>query len=186
MGLSGDVAPGEYITSETASKAARLFINFVIPNMIMFYHDVIGDSEKMHNVRSVAGYILANGLERVTSRDIYRAHRSLRDDIKLLNDTMSHLELAGWVSPDLIPGKQPKAWRINPRVHIEFAELAKKEHARRERIKEEIQKIAQLSRVSLEDSADVNTSSNSKEKNTTFISTVRECQAGQISGKNRR
>jgi len=146
-------APSAVVNATTATKAARLYLQFIVPNMIRFYHDVIGDSEEMRSARLIAGFILAHNKEYVTEREIYRAHRDFRGEGRpRLLKAMEQLEMAGWLSPQLErPGRPPNTWLVNPRVHADFAELAAKERQRRDAAKVSIQSTVELSRLSLND-----------------------------------
>jgi len=83
---------------------------------------------------AVAGYILAHGLEKLTSRDIARGDRAMRSlkryDIDAVFD---QLHAMGWLNRDpvLKPGQRSDTWIVNPRVHTEFAAKAKTEADRR-------------------------------------------------------
>jgi hypothetical protein len=139
-GIIGDI-PASVVDAATMKKSARLFIKYVIPNVISFYNDIIGDGETMALVRLVAGYILSHQRTVIDARHIYRAHHDFRGEEgrRALGEVMQQLELAAWVSPvPTAKGKQNVSWRINPRVYADFADLAKKERARRDRVKAEI------------------------------------------------
>ena len=141
------------VSAETAAKTTRLFMRYVVPSVVMFYHDIIGASAGMVSTRLAAGYILAHNKNTVTERDLYRAHREFRGDEgrSALAKTMSQLELAAWVSPiQKAAGRPISEWRVNPRVHTEFAELAQKERTRREGVMAAIQGAAKVSHLSLE------------------------------------
>ncbi|MDR3424658.1 MAG: DUF3987 domain-containing protein [Alphaproteobacteria bacterium] len=156
-GVFPDV-PADAVGTATMKKSAHLFLQYIVPNMISFYHDIIGDGETMALVRLVAGYILAHKMPAVAARDIYRAHNDFRgtEGRRALDEVMQQLELAAWVSPvPTAKGKQATTWHVNPRVYSDFADLAEKERIRRESVKAEIRKAASMSDLSLEDSLGV-------------------------------
>ena len=74
----GDGRLEEIISEETAGMAARLMLDFLLPNAARFYQEIVGTGEEPQNVRWIAGYILSHDLEKIAPRDIYRSFRSLR------------------------------------------------------------------------------------------------------------
>jgi hypothetical protein len=90
----------------------------------------------------IAGYILAERLERITSRDVVRVYRSLRapEARDELVAVMASLVTIGWLEPEVPtnPAKPVSAWAVNPAVHVRFADLAEREQARREKARAEL------------------------------------------------
>ena len=87
----------------------------------------------------IAGMILARRLDKITTRDVYRAYNGLCGDVPGILRAMDTLDIAGWVTveePDR--GKRPSHWTVNPGVHEKFGERAKLERQRRERVRAEI------------------------------------------------
>jgi hypothetical protein len=137
-----DTVPGA-----TAAKVARLMLQFLLPQATRFYADVLGPDECTGHARWVAGYVLAEKRAEVSTRDIYRALRAVRNDHAAIPRAMGVLEMAGWAAPvDPGRGKPVTKWQINPKVHAAFAARAEQERARRGNIKVDIHKAAAMVR----------------------------------------
>lgn len=98
-------------------------------------------TEQSGHARWIAGFILSNGGQRITARDIMRSYRALKAPEKRreMLDVMASLEALGWVRPELQPdGRPPVAWHVNPKVQACFAERASDERARRKAVRETI------------------------------------------------
>lgn len=144
--LFGEPEPGDEVKEETVAKAVSAYMRLVVPSLCAFYSELVGAGQGIQHARWVANYILAHGCERVTKRDLYRASNNFRDDgSRDLDEAIRQLELAAWVAPEARGhGQAPTAWKVNPRAHAEFSAKACEERARRERVKQEIQKAAGL------------------------------------------
>jgi hypothetical protein len=131
------------ISGDTARKAARLMLDFLLPHAARFYADVLGH-EHLKHARWVAGYILTHTKERVTAREIGRGCHELYQDRAALFSAMETLSLAGWVTP-IVDGtsKQATRWTVNPAVHKLFAERAAREREHREAVRTEIARAAE-------------------------------------------
>jgi hypothetical protein len=96
---------------------------------------VLGLSNDHDRLTTVAGYILAHKLERLTNRDIQRGDRTMRKLSKQETEVIfDHLDALGWI--DRVPGPRatsPPHWVVNPAVHTKFAERAAVEAERRAR-----------------------------------------------------
>jgi hypothetical protein len=71
----------------------------------------------------------------MNSREVQKAVRSMRKlGAREVASVMEHLEAFGWLfrHPPPRHGALP-VWKINPAVHVQFAEQAKEEAARRTR-----------------------------------------------------
>ena len=133
--------PLNVVTTETANRVRRYMRAILAPNLLRAETLMFGTTQTEHAVR-IANYILAHRLERVTAREIVRAYRTLRppEERGTLNNTMDALCLFGWLAP-LPPrheGATPIAWRVNPGVHVLFAERAEAERKRLATVKNEI------------------------------------------------
>ena len=129
----------EKISYTTVQKAINVFDRVLLPNMVRFYHELIGDTSEQENARWIAGYIATHIMDTVTERDIYRAKSSLRKDKNAIQSAMTQLSLAGWVNPKQQKlGSNPSSWSINQRIYIDFKSQIAKERKRRERVKEQI------------------------------------------------
>lgn len=133
--------PLHVVTAEIANRVRRYMRAVLAPNLLRAETLMFGTVQTEHAAR-IANYILAHGLERVTAREIVRAYRTLRppEERDTLNSTMDALCLFGWLAP--VPprheGATPTAWRVNPGVHVLFAERAEAERKRLAAVKAEI------------------------------------------------
>ena len=97
----------ERITKDTAERVVRLMREFIIPHALHFYLDVAGETTILADARSIAGYILAKRVERITFGDLTTNCRPCR---KKSRDKVIHmlepLEMFGWLQregPPLLP-----------------------------------------------------------------------------------
>ena len=133
--------PLHVVTAETANRVRRYMRAVLAPSLLRAETLMFGTVQTEH-AAWIASHILAHRLERVTAREIVRAYRSLRppEERGTLSSTMEALCLFGWLAP--VPprheGATPNAWRVNPDVHVRFAERAEAERKRLEAVKAEI------------------------------------------------
>jgi hypothetical protein len=123
------------ISEDTARRVGRFLHGFLLPHALAFYAGILGLSNDHGRLTAVAGYILAQGLDKITNRDIQRGDRSMRGlgrrDTELVFD---QLDALGWISCTPSPYKgAPPHWTVNPSVHTKFTERAKAEADRRAR-----------------------------------------------------
>src|SRR4029077_18870583 len=103
---------------------------FLFRHAVAFYTDVVGLSDNHEQVTCVADYILAHELTKMTVRDVARGDRAMRHLAKRDVETVfDQLHAMGWI--ERTDGRQADVWLVNPQVHIEHAERAKREHERR-------------------------------------------------------
>jgi hypothetical protein len=121
--------PTDTIPSETVEMALTLMINFLLPNTVRFYKEIVDSDDHISSARWIAGHILDRKPTKLSPRDISRAYRELNKNKKVLFATMDILELAGWVERE--QNGHRIVWHINPAVHTKFEERAKKEIERR-------------------------------------------------------
>lgn len=134
VALFEGVLPGVKMGPETAERAV-LFGRFVLRHSLRFYETFFDARSEMSEAREIAGYILTKpDVERLTRRDIYDTRKNLRGpNFRPLVAAMRELEGAGWCEPVEVGADGPKVWRINPAVHVRFADRAKRERAERTR-----------------------------------------------------
>lgn len=138
-----DVGIPSVVMRKTAARAAKLMLNYLLPNAARFYLELIGNDKHFVHARWIAGHILAHKLEKITRREIGRAYSNLRDDEGGINRAMRVLTVSDWVKPSKWDNlNRPKWWAVDPRVHEIFAERAKQEKIRREGEIKKIQKAA--------------------------------------------
>lgn len=131
------------VSEDTAQRVARFLHEFLFKHAVAFYTGVLGLSDDHDRLKNVAGYILANKLDKITNRDVQRGDSSMRkltdhDTLKIFEQ----LEALGWV--DRRPPKKPPEklqWIVNPLVHVQFADRAKQEAERRSAAREVVRDI---------------------------------------------
>jgi uncharacterized protein DUF3987 len=129
------------ITEETARRAATFMLEIALPHLLRA-HKLMFSTEQTGHASWIAGYILAEHLDRITSRDVVRAYRALkapeaRDE---LTTVMASLTTIGWLEPEIPtnPMKPVNVWAVNPAVHVLFAARAEREKTRRDKAREAI------------------------------------------------
>jgi hypothetical protein len=132
--IDGGAVP-TIITEATARRVADFLHGFLLPHALAFYAGVLGLSDDHDRLASVAGYILAHKLERITNRDVQRGDRTMRGlERREIEAVFDQLDALGWV--DRVPGPQPSSpphWVVNPAVHVKYEQRAAAEKERRER-----------------------------------------------------
>jgi len=139
------VHPSEVqVSGQTAQQVDRLMRRFLLPHALAYYTDVLGASSDLEHARWVAGHILSKGLALITNRDITQAYKQWRglDDWRRQR-IMQMLEDMAWLAPYAEEGAKPSRrgatqWAVASSVHQMFAEKAKSEATRRERLRSEI------------------------------------------------
>ena len=127
----------EFVTAETAERVAKFMHQFLLPHAFAFYSGVLRLADDHDRLVNVAGYILTRGMQRLTNRDVQAGCRTMRKlerhDIEAV---FEQLDALGWVTRT--PGPRltdPPHWIVNPVVHVKFAERARVEAERRQRVR---------------------------------------------------
>ena len=139
---TGTASPYPLVISEqTARRAAAFMLEIALPHLLRAHRLMFSTAQTGH-AQWIAGYILAERLERITSRDVVRAYGSLRapEARDELAAVMASLVTIGWLEPEVPtnPAKPVSAWAVNPAVHVRFADRAEREQARREKAREDL------------------------------------------------
>ena len=123
------------IAEATARRAAGFLHSFFLPHALAFYAGILGLSNDHDRLASVAGYILAHKLDRITNRDVQRGDRTMRGlERREIEAIFDQLDALGWIDRVAAPRPtDPAHWNVNPAGHAKFAERAKGEKERRER-----------------------------------------------------
>jgi hypothetical protein len=127
------------IGAATAENVAKFMHEFLFPHAVAFYAGVLGVADDHDRLTAVAAYVLAQGLEEITNRDVARGTRAMRQlgrrDIEAV---FEQLEALGWLIrlPDKKRPSAPSRWKVNPAAHRMFAQKAKDEAARRKKIRQ--------------------------------------------------
>lgn len=135
----------EFVTADTAERVAKFMHQFLLPHAFAFYSGVLKLADDHDRLVNVAGYILTHGIERLTNRDVQRGCRTMRKlERRDTEAVFEQLSALGWVT--MTPGPRrtdPPHWIVNPRVHEKFAERARQEAERRQRVREVIAAMGQ-------------------------------------------
>jgi hypothetical protein len=134
----------EVVTEDTAWRAAEFMRTFLRPHLIAFYTGLLDLSDEHDRLKAIAGYILAHKPKTLNSREVQKAVRSMRKlGAREVTAIMEQLEAFGWLFRNPPPryGALP-VWKINPAVHVQFAERAKEETVRRARDRATVAKSA--------------------------------------------
>jgi hypothetical protein len=120
----------DVVSEETARRAAGFMQDIVLPHLMRAEAVMFATVQTSH-AQWIAGYILAQRLDRITSRDVVRAYWALRSPEAKdeLAAVMASLTTVGWLEPEIPsnPVKPVWAWRVNPSVHVAFEVRAKRE-----------------------------------------------------------
>jgi len=130
---SGALTLAPDVTEDTARRVADFMHRFILPHAVAFYAGALGLTDDYEHLASMAGFILANKLERVTRRDIARNGTLRKFDDRSTDAVLQQLEALGWLTPVEYAGtsKRTTRWLVNSKVHVLFAERAARETERR-------------------------------------------------------
>ncbi len=124
---------------DIARRVAKFLNEFLLQHAVAFYIGLLGLSDQHDRLLAVAGYILAHELEILTTRDIQRGDRTMRDLERRDTDRIfEQLEAFGWLQRKTGRRYTDVIWQVNPEVHRLFAAKAKEERERRQREQAEI------------------------------------------------
>jgi hypothetical protein len=131
------------VSEQTAQKVSEFMHRFLLPHALAFYTGVLGLSDDHERLTAVAGYILARRLEWITNRDVQRGDRTMRKiDRWDIDSVFNQLDALGWLYR--VSGTRPTdppRWKVNPEVHLRFAERAEREAVRRQRDRDMIAEL---------------------------------------------
>jgi hypothetical protein len=130
------------ITEDTAARVARFMLEIVLPHLLRAHRAMFDTSQQTTHAEWIAGHILAERLDLITSRDVVRAYRALKapESRDELGSVMAQLTLYDWLEPQVPTNavKPVNVWRVNPAVHDVFAKRGAEERARRETARAEL------------------------------------------------
>jgi Protein of unknown function (DUF3987) len=91
----------ELVSQETARRARRFLIEFVVPHARAFYEGVVGQSLTEAHAQWVAGFILSRRRGVIDARDIYKNYTPFKKPERRgdLLAVMYDLEMQDWVKP---------------------------------------------------------------------------------------
>jgi hypothetical protein len=128
------------ITAETANRVRRYMRGILAP-MLRRADAMMFATEQTEHAATIARYILAERLDRITMRQLMRfGPLALRppEERQARDSVMEGLCLFGWLRPILRDAQPPITWTVNPAVHALYAERAEAERVRRAAMKEVI------------------------------------------------
>lgn len=131
----------QVLSEATARMAAAYMEEILHPHMLRAYALMYRTPQTQH-ARWIAGFILAQGKDRVTVRDVTRAYGALRPPEKRreLGSVMDGLVTIGWLLPEQpdLPPYQQAGWLVNPLVLERFKARGEEERERRKCVREEM------------------------------------------------
>jgi hypothetical protein len=140
----GDLGPPVVAVSPDTARRVQAYMRAVLAPNLLRADATMFSSQQSEHAAWIAGYILANKLTTVTAREIAKDYRALKapEQRDALDSTMLSLCVVGWLEAEepASPAKLPTRWRVNPRVHIAYAERAEAERKRREAVRDAIAK----------------------------------------------
>jgi hypothetical protein len=118
------------VFEKTARRVADFLHKFLFPHACCFYGDVLGMSDEHESLIKVAGFILANKLDKIDNRTIQRGNRHMRKMRKRdIEDVFDQLDAFGWITKVVDKNKITRGI-VNPKVHELFKERGEMEAAR--------------------------------------------------------
>ena len=131
----------DVVPEATARRVADFMHDIVLPHLLRAEAVMFSTAQTTH-AQWIAGHILAQRMDRITTRDVVRAYGALsspeaRDELAAV---MASLVTIGWLEPEVPknPVKPVFAWAVNPAVHTAFAARAEREREARDKARERI------------------------------------------------
>lgn len=129
------------VSGATAQLAIDYMLKHLLPHMVSFYEDGLGQSPAHDIAKLLAGRIVARGDTEITMRDLsqYGPHkwRLATEDIQ--RQALSRLIEGGWIEPVELANqvsRRPSRYHVNPHVHALFAKHRADEQAKIEAARE--------------------------------------------------
>ncbi len=123
------------MSRKVVEDTGRLVRGFILPHAFEFYRtaETVTDGDRLQRL---ASWIITNGQDRISSRDLTRNVRDLRGlSLVDLNKRVSPLVAGGWLAP-VEPGPVSRAWTVAPGVFPQFAARAAAEEERKAKVAE--------------------------------------------------
>jgi hypothetical protein len=139
---AGERGPSIDVVSVETAARVRVYMREILAPMLLRADAIMFASRQSTHAAWIANFIIVGALDRVAARDIVQHYRPLRapEQRETLENTMDSLCIIGWLRPEPPRGGslKPTAWRVNPDVHLKFAERAAAERARRAAVRADI------------------------------------------------
>ena len=116
------------IAAATVANVHTLIVDFIIPHAFEFYRAADSEGERL---RRLASWILTSNKTRIVVSDLTTNIADFRGlTLMQVSERVSPLIAAGWLQPD---DRSPlcRVWVVSPQVHVQLAERAKQEEARK-------------------------------------------------------
>ncbi|MCA3631307.1 MAG: DUF3987 domain-containing protein [Methylobacterium sp.] len=131
-GLEADSWIADRIDAGTAARVEQLFSDFLLPHAFEFYG--VADHAVTDKLRKIASWVLTQGSQRVTARDMMREISCLRGmDAWAIGRALGPLIAGGWLEPEK-PGPDNRAWHVSPAVAFQFAQRREGEERRKQEL----------------------------------------------------
>jgi len=122
------------ISAETMDRAALLMRECVIRHAAVFYDEIASGGGVSEETRAIAGWVLTQDSDRLSSRDFTRGPRCCRGlSLFDLRRKLSVLEAGGWLLPETDSPVNAK-WSLPLGLRQAFAAQEAAERANRERM----------------------------------------------------
>jgi len=119
-----------------------LMMDFIIPNAVEIYTSYFLTSDEANSdARWIADYIISHATTEINLRTLRNGNKSRFDDKGRAVAAMELLTVGNWVTLS-----DENKWKVNPQVHVVFAERAKREARRRDEVKRSICRNAKIIR----------------------------------------
>jgi hypothetical protein len=141
---AADTMLPETISVDTAEQVCAFMLDYLLPHAARFYTELMQLTDPEEHARWIAGHILAHEISEISARDIGRAYRPLRKDVRDIQRAMEQLTALAWVTPNdngLAGGH--RKWRVLPDVHTAFRRQAQTEKQIRAEAVKKIQESVQ-------------------------------------------
>ena len=124
------------VAGTTVTMAATFLRRIALPNLFRLgFETMPEEGAAAGHARWIAQHILAHGLADIRARDIGRACKDLRGRPVEIAAAMEVLVDTGWVQA-VETRRDSLHWAVNPAVHVDFADAAAAEKARRSAVVE--------------------------------------------------
>jgi len=139
----GNIGPPVGVVSADTANRVRAYMREILAPMLLRAEAIMFATEQSAHALWIAKFIIAQGEDRITARDIVQSYRPLRapEDRATLDSIMDSMCVIGWLRPEPLRGTaiKPSAWRVNPQVHVNFAAQAAAERGRREQVRQAVE-----------------------------------------------
>lgn len=135
--------PMTVVRPETAAMAAVFLTEIAIPNMLAADEIMFGSPGEA-DAEWIAGFVLAQGVERLTIRQLVQNRHAFRAPERrpALLAALEAMVAFGWLEAEPHPPHaDPSAWTVNPLVHERFRQTANAERDRRQRLRRELERL---------------------------------------------